>query len=94
VTDAVYELMGCQEPVGRKTQFVDEVFCNMGGEENGLVTRDMFLAFFNRIIVSWEQTIIFLHKIVFRKTIQSWCLGDLYCFINQQSLNDNRYSYM
>ena len=41
--------------MGRKKQFVDEVFSNMGGDEDGLVTREMFLAFFNRIIVSLEK---------------------------------------
>ena len=52
MTAAVYELIGCQEPKGRKRQFVDEVFSNMGGDQDGLVTRDMFLAYFNRIVVS------------------------------------------
>jgi hypothetical protein len=55
VTDAVYELMGCNAPVGRKKHFVDEVFSNMGGDTDGLVTREMFLAFFNRRVVSLKQ---------------------------------------
>ena len=52
MTAAVYELLGCQAPTGRKRQFIDEVFSNMGGDEGGLVTRDMFLAYFNRMVVS------------------------------------------
>ena len=52
VIAAVHELMGCHAPIGRKRQFVDEVFSNMNGAEDGLVTREMFLAFFNRVVVS------------------------------------------
>ena len=52
VIAAVHELMGCHAPIGRKRQFVDEVFSNMGGDEEGQVTREMFLAFFNRVVVS------------------------------------------
>ena len=55
MTNAVYELMGCHSPAGRKKQFVDEVFSRVGGDNNGLVTREMFLAFFNRIVVSLVQ---------------------------------------
>ena len=52
MTAAVYELRGCQAPKGRKRQLVDEVFSNMGGDEDGLVTKESFLAFCNRRVVS------------------------------------------
>jgi hypothetical protein len=62
--------MGCHAPVGRKRQFVDEVFSNMGGDNDGLVTRDMFLEFFNRIVVSLNRNkIIILMTYEFRADV-------------------------
>ena len=54
---ATYSLTGCTASTGTKRQFVDEVFANLDADEDGIVTKEQFLAFFVRISVSHQPTI-------------------------------------
>lgn len=48
VMDSVDELMGCCRSISVKRQFVDEVFGHIDGDNDGVVSKEMFTAFLDR----------------------------------------------
>ena len=52
VIESIYDLMGCKRSNSMKYENIDQIFNNMDVDDDGLVTEDEFVSFFNTVNVS------------------------------------------
>ena len=83
--DSVDDLMGCCRSISVKRQFVDEVFGHMDGDDDGMVTKEMFMAFIDRKVVSLLEYVITEVLLDFRETVRRLCPAVLFCSINRDT---------